>query len=117
MLTFVAEMFSVGPSNPLAGYPTRIFPSNPPGFAKAWKDYYEELSKLADTLLEAFALALNLPADYFKSFTDHHASALRALNYPELKGCNQHKNQYRASAHTDYGIFTILRADGPGLQV
>jgi isopenicillin N synthase-like dioxygenase len=110
-------MFSVGPCNPLAGYPTRIYPSNPPSFAKAWDDYYEALSLLADSLLEAFALALQLPEDYFKQFTDHHASALRALNYPSVEGCNRPKNQYRASAHTDYGILTILRSDGPGLQV
>ena len=108
-------MFSVGPKNPLAGYPARIYPNNPTRFAAAWDDYYEALSILANSLLEAFALALDLPEDYFKSFTDHHGSALRALNYPESEGCQP--NQNRASAHTDYGIFTILKSDGPGLQV
>ena len=48
----------------------------------------------------------------------HHASALRALNYPALPPGYEHKpNQMRASAHTDYGTITILRSGGPGLQV
>ena len=49
---------------------------------------------------------------------DHHASALRAINYPAIEmSTHIEKGQLRASAHTDYGTITILRSDGPGLQV
>lgn len=111
------EMFSLGPSDPLAGFPPRIFPKVPESFEKDWADYYEEMSSLAAKVLSSFALALNLPEDFFKNYTSHHASALRGLNYPKLEQTNFLPNQMRASAHTDYGMITILRVDGPGLQV
>lgn len=111
------EMFSIGPENPLAGMPPRIWPSNPPDFRAKWEAYYEALTNLANQILQAFAIALNLPENYFEQFTTHHASAIRALNYPHLEGYEPQPGQIRASAHTDYGTITILRSGGPGLQV
>lgn len=112
------EMFSIGPIDPLAGYPTRIFPDNPIAFGESWNDYYETLSRLAEKILESFAISLNLNENFFHQFTDHHASALRALNYPAIDTCQlERQHVSRASAHTDYGAITILRSDGPGLQV
>lgn len=111
------EMFSIGPKDPLAGQPPRLFPGNPSQFAAAWDAYYEAINNLANTILSAFEIALDLPPGFFAAFTDHHSSALRALNYPSLDGQPPIPGQLRASAHTDYGTITILRADGPGLQV
>lgn len=112
------EMFSIGPKNPLAGLPPRIFPSIPMSFENTWDRYYDAMSNLADSVLEAFAIALQLPPNFFQQFTDHHSSALRALNYPALNGeFPPIPGQLRASAHTDYGTITILKSDGPGLQV
>jgi isopenicillin N synthase-like dioxygenase len=112
------EMFSLGPANPDAGFPARIFPTQPEGMQKAWEEYYEHMTTLAHRLLRSFALALELPDElFFEQFVGHHASALRALNYPHLEGVEPVPGQLRASAHTDYGTLTILRADAPGLQV
>ncbi|CAE7602306.1 hxnY, partial [Symbiodinium microadriaticum] len=111
------EMFSIGPSNPAAGMPPRLFPSNPLSFADKWAAYYDALGGLAQVLLQAFALSLDLPENYFEEFTDHHASAMRALNYPVIDGYEPLPGQLRASPHTDYGVLTILRSGGPGLQV
>jgi isopenicillin N synthase-like dioxygenase len=113
------EMFSLGPGDPLAGFPTRQFPTKPDGFAAAWTTYYDTLGALARALLKSFALALDLPSeDYFEQYVQHHASACRALNYPHLEGAEKPvPGQLRASAHTDYGAMTILRTDAPGLQV
>ena len=112
------EMFSLGPANPKAGFPERLFPINPDGFSDAWAVYYDTLAKLAENILKSFALALELKDEnFFQQFVDHHASALRALNYPDLGGEKPVPGQLRASAHTDYGTITILRSDGPGLQV
>lgn len=48
----------------------------------------------------------------------HDINLHRALNYPRLPaGFQPAPGQVRASAHTDYGAITILRTDGPGLQV
>jgi isopenicillin N synthase-like dioxygenase len=61
---------------------------------------------------------LNLPNEnFFEEYTTHHASALRALNYPSTEDYVMQEGQLRASAHTDYGAFTILRSDSAGLQV
>lgn len=43
---------------------------------------------------------------------DHHASALRAINYPAIDSTTAESlrpDQLRASAHTDYGTITILK--------
>jgi isopenicillin N synthase-like dioxygenase len=113
------EMFSLGPGDPLAGFPARQFPTSPAGFEAAWTTYYDTLNNLARALLKSFALALELPEEnYFEKFVQHHASACRALNYPHLEGAEKPvPGQLRASAHTDYGTMTILRTDAPGLQV
>lgn len=114
----IKEMFSLGPANPLAGFPKRIFPTNPADFEEAWTVYYETLTRLAKHILEAFAIALQLEHNFFEKYVTHHASALRAINYPAIpKGSEVLPGQLRASAHTDYGMITILRTDGPGLQV
>lgn len=112
------EMFSLGPVNPKAGFPERLFPANPEGFSDAWTAYYDTLAALAQNILKGFAIALGLPSEeYFEQFVGHHASALRALNYPDMGGERPVPGQLRASAHTDYGTITILRSDAPGLQV
>jgi isopenicillin N synthase-like dioxygenase len=115
----IKEMFSLGPASPAAGFPSRRFPPNPDSFERTWEVYYETLVQLARKILHAFALTLELKDEmFFERFIDHHASALRALNYPSIPvGERILPGQCRASAHTDYGTITILRADGPGLQV
>lgn len=114
----IKEMFSLGPSNPRAGFPARIFPDTPTEFEDAWTVYYDTLSNLAVKILEGFALTMNLEKNYFHSFVTHHGSALRAINYPAIPvGAKVLPGQLRASAHTDYGAITILRTDGAGLQV
>jgi isopenicillin N synthase-like dioxygenase len=114
----IKEMFSIGPQDPRSGLPPRRFPKYPENFESAWTAYYDHLNALAQEILKAFAIALNLSEDFFAQFIDHHASALRAINYPAISAKDRVlPGQLRASAHTDYGTITILRADGPGLQV
>jgi isopenicillin N synthase-like dioxygenase len=68
------RFFIIGPGDPAAGFPPRVFPERCPGFEAAWTAYYEEVNRLAQRLLSAFALALNQSEDFFLQFTDHHAS-------------------------------------------
>eukprot|EP01038_Epipyxis_sp_PR26KG_P011737 gene11737-15703_t len=113
------EMFSIGPADPIAGFPARIFPQVPIDFSNHYTEYYEVITDLAKLILRGFALALKLPDEYFfEKYCTHHASAIRALNYPAIPDPRSiPKGQTRASAHTDYGAITILKSDGPGLQV
>lgn len=111
------EMYSLGPADPAAGFPPRQFPTTPSDFESSFTTYYESVNGIAVEILKAFAIALDLPEDFFDKFVDHHASALRALNYPSVTADQVLPGQLRASAHTDYGTITILKSDGPGLQV
>lgn len=115
ILPDLKESFSIG--NPLTQNIITKWPSSPKNFKKSWNIYYQKMVFLVDKILEAFAISLNLDKDFFKKYTNKHSSALRALNYPEIKGYNTPENQIRASPHTDYGTITILKTDGPGLQV
>jgi isopenicillin N synthase-like dioxygenase len=109
------ESFCIGPDHD--GAPPRQWDSRSPAFKQSMSAYYDAVNGLANRLLEMIALGLGLPRNYFKSFTDKHMSALRALNYPEQSVPPQ-PGQLRASAHTDYGSITILRQDDVGgLQV
>ena len=76
------------------------------------------MSNLASNILRVFALALNLPENWFMNKIDCHGSALRALNYPEMETPPK-PGELWASAHTDYGSITILKQDDApgGLQV
>lgn len=107
----VKEMFSTGPYNPASGVVAPRYPDLP-GFRDAWHAYYQSMEDLAARLLPLFARALGMPHDFFEQFSDRHACAMRALNYPRGR-----KRGLRASPHTDYGAITILRSGGPGLQV
>ena len=106
--------------SPEAGqhFAVNIWPDKPAGLKAAYVAYYRAMGQLAQTLMRIFAIALNLPEQYFDPLLDRHISRLRVRNYPAqltppLPG------QIRAGAHSDYGSLTILAAeDKPGgLQV
>ena len=111
------ECFAIGPYSAAAEMPAVRWPNEPAEFKEAWLGYYQNMEGLAAHLLGLFALALDLPPDWFESKIDRHRSALRALNYPKLD-VPLAAGEVRAGAHTDYGSMTILLQDGVGgLQV
>lgn len=135
------ETFSLGPSNPASGMPPRRFPVfdndddstddaayrrhgnfHSKEFRLALEEYYREMERLTEKLLQIFAQALeHVPhKHWFQDKMDRHMSALRLLNYFPLKQQQQQRQEQllvRAGAHTDYGVLTILKTGGPGLQV
>jgi isopenicillin N synthase-like dioxygenase len=111
------EMMCLGPSNEASGAMPRRVPEEPTSFNDTVGDYYSAMEVLASRVLGAFAIALELPEDFFEPKMDRHLSALRAINYPSLAGVEVPPGAVRASAHTDYGTITILKSGGPGLQV
>lgn len=94
-----------------------LWPDAPADFETTLTAYYRRMNALADDLMRAFALALDLPEAFFADKLDKNMSALRVIRYPE-----QHEppkpGQLRGGAHTDYGTLTILAADraAGGLQ-
>jgi isopenicillin N synthase-like dioxygenase len=99
-------------------YAPTIWPARPDGFVEAWRAYYAAMEDLAARIMRVFAVALNLPDDYFAGFIDAPVSALRALNYPEQL-VSPKPGQLRAGAHTDYGSLTILlpQEGSKGLEI
>jgi isopenicillin N synthase-like dioxygenase len=88
-------------------YAETIWPAEPKGFVEAWKAYYGAMEDLAARIMRVFAVALDLPEEFFQKSIDAPVSALRALNYPETS-IPPKPGQLRAGAHTDYGSLTIL---------
>ena len=111
------ETFAIGPNNPESGMPPRRYPARPEDMQTALDEYYVAMEELAARLLTIFAVALDLPENWFSLKFDRHQAALRLLNYPNLDTVLQPAGQLRAGAHTDYGALTILKSGGPGLQV
>jgi isopenicillin N synthase-like dioxygenase len=122
------ESFNGGPLTVPAGltdpealsfcYAATLWPDAPAGFRPAWEAYYRAVTDLAARIMGVFAVALDLPQDYFQSFIGQPISALRALNYPEL-AAPPPEGQLRAGAHTDYGSLTILlpQPGSKGLEI
>ena len=88
-------------------YAETIWPAEPENFVGAWIGYYAAMEDLAARIMRVFAVALDLPENFFEESIDAPISALRALNYPETSVAPK-PGQLRAGAHTDYGSLTIL---------
>jgi isopenicillin N synthase-like dioxygenase len=99
-------------------YGENFWPQNPADFESAWTRYYGAMEKLGADIMSLFAVALDLPDDFFESFHTHHLGALRGLHYPQLEA-ELLPDEYGAGAHSDYGTLTILRPDSNigGLEV
>jgi isopenicillin N synthase-like dioxygenase len=127
--TDLKEFFAIGPvdvpEEPYytcpAAYPSfapNVWPARPPELRAVYTEYYRATERLADDLMRAFALALDLRGDFFRDKTDRHISGIRVINYPDQPAAPA-VGQLRAGAHSDYGALTILKAENVpgGLQV
>ncbi len=95
-----------------------LWPLEPSELRDRYTAYFHAMGTLADELMVIFALALDLPEDFFADRIDRHISRLRVRNYPAPMAPPK-PGQMRAGAHCDYGSLTILRAEDKagGLQV
>jgi len=120
------EAFNVGASRSQFGaldldpviYAENIWPDDAPDFRTGVGTWFEHAGALARTMTDIFALALGLPAGYFRAYTDHSIDVLRLNHYPAPDGLRLEPGQLGMGAHTDYGIVTVLWADPvPGLEI
>ncbi|KAB7741712.1 isopenicillin N synthase family oxygenase [Parvibaculum sedimenti] len=120
------ESFSIGPTNVPAGAPyytgpeagphfaPNVWPASPSLLKPVWTEYFHAMENLSAQLMAMFAMALDLPEDFFEDKIDKHISMLRALNYPD-QNTPPEPGQMRAGAHSDYGSLTIVRQEeAPG---
>jgi isopenicillin N synthase-like dioxygenase len=123
------EYFHVGPvdtgdgpyyTSPLGRrhFEPNLWPASPAGFEDAITVYYRAMSGLVTFLMRLAALALDVDERFFDDKVDRSIGTMR-LNYYPAQAMAPRPGQLRASAHTDYGGFTILSGeDVPGgLQV
>lgn len=97
-------------------YPENIIVEQLPTFNNIGKEVFQTLEKTGQAVLQAIALHLNLPENYFDEFVDYGNSILRAIHYPPIKKAP--KEAVRAAAHGDINLITLLMgAQGKGLQV
>jgi isopenicillin N synthase-like dioxygenase len=96
-----------------------VWPSVPAGMRATWLAYWDAAERVAADIMDAAALALDLPEGWFRPFVDRSPSVMRANNYQRRADApDVEPGQMRMGAHTDYGSITVLLADRvPGLQI
>jgi isopenicillin N synthase-like dioxygenase len=94
-----------------------VWPDEPAAFRDTFLTLFQRLFETGGLLLEAIALGLDLPADYFAPRVEGGTSLLRLLHYPPIPaGVGPHC--VRAAAHEDINLITLLvAADGAGLEL
>jgi len=91
-----------------------VWPAYPSGFREAVLKYYHAAVDLGRKLFPLFALALDLPENYFDDKTKNSAAIMRVLHYPPQTGPVDDRVM-GIGAHTDFECFTILWQE-PGIQ-
>src|SRR5262245_8818765 len=86
-------------------YAPNIWPDQPPSFKPTMVEYYDAMRGLASRVLQALAMALGAPENYFADKFDRQASVCRMIRYPAVTQTPE-PGQLRAGTHTDYGIIT-----------
>ena len=95
-----------------------VWPRELPGFRAAVSAYYDEVFALGRVLLQAFGVALGLPAAFFDGHLSRPPSQLRLIHYvPPPASADPAADSMGIGAHTDYECLTILHATAPGLEV
>jgi isopenicillin N synthase-like dioxygenase len=81
--------------------------------------YYDAVAELARTVTRIFAVALDMPEDFFVQRCRHPIEVMRMIRYERQPGSpDPVEGQQRMGAHTDYGIVTVLHADKvAGLEI
>jgi isopenicillin N synthase-like dioxygenase len=91
------------------------WPDGLPGFRESAMAYYARLEAFAKSLLPVFAVALDLPGDWFAAAFVDAQCTLRLSHYPPTTYAD---NQFGIAPHTDSSFLTILpQSELEGLYV
>jgi isopenicillin N synthase-like dioxygenase len=109
-----ADHPGVRAGRPLHG--ENLFPRNPARLRPLVLDYLDALTTLGQCVLDAIALAIGLPRDWFRRhLTTDPVVLFRIFHYPPSVPTAE---EWGVGEHTDYGLVTLLGQDGnAGLQV
>lgn len=115
------EFFQIGQEvsadHPLKSqYPDNVQVAEIPEMSKLGKELYQTFEKTGGQLLEAIAIHLELPNDYFQKQITAGNSILRSIHYPPIT--EEPASAIRAEQHEDINLITLLvGASAGGLQV
>ncbi|KAF2490626.1 2OG-Fe-II oxygenase [Lophium mytilinum] len=105
--------FKPGPDAPKRA---NAWPSAYPGFRPAMYDYFNRVKAFSQALMRIFALALDLPENFFDAAISFLMLGIRALHYPPQEKPNA--DDIGLGAHTDYDFFTLVQQENvAALQV
>jgi len=92
------------------------WPAGLPGFRETMVEYFRTMEALGQKLLPLYALALDMPRDYFVPLFDGAHINLRLSHYPANAGAED--NQFGIAPHADAGFLTMLpQSEVPGLEI
>lgn len=92
------------------------WPPGLPGFRETILEYFRTMEALGRKLLPLYALALDLPRDYFLPLFDGAHINLRLSHYPANAAAED--NQFGIAPHADAGFLTLLPQSAiPGLEI
>lgn len=92
------------------------WPANLPGFREVIVDYCNRMEELSLSILPVYAVALDLPEDYFKEAFREPQYQLRMSHYPDTPAPRQ--NEYGLAPHADTSFMTLLAPNKiPGLSI
>jgi len=87
-----------------------------PSFLNLGENLYREFERAGSGLLQAIALHLHLPVDYFDQRIKNGTSILRAIHYPPIT--QEPASAIRAEQHEDINLITLLvGASAGGLEL
>ena len=117
---FISHDRSADHPDVLAGIPLRgrnQWPENMPGLREDMMAYFHALNAMCTRMLPPFAVALDMPEDFFGPFFANEAHVnLRFLHYPPQEDISE--NTFGTAPHTDNSFMTALaRTDVPGLAI
>lgn len=96
----------------LSFYGPNSWPDFMPSFKPVMIDYHTKALNLGLNLLKVFALALDMPADYFSDKFVKPMAQLRVLRYPPT--VHHEGDAMGAGEHTDFGWITMIAQDSAG---
>ena len=97
-------------------YPDNVMVAQIEKFNETLLSAYRHFEKSANALLEATAIYLNLPVDYFHPYIVNGNSILRCIHYPPIT--REPQSAIRAEQHEDINLITLLvGASADGLQI
>lgn len=90
------------------------WPNEPVNFKQTVLEYAAAVAQLGERLLQAIALALDLPQTFFASYYNTPMTRGQLIHYPPTQG--QH-DDFGVAPHTDFGCITLLLQETAGLEV